>query len=367
MTTTQPNCQATAVNPAEKDETGTNAKSAAPAIKLPDLDKLIISSSPHLHSGLSTRRIMLLVLLALLPACGVGVYMFGLPALRVLVLTTFSCVVLEVLFSRLMGRASSIGDASAVVTGVLLGMNLSSLTPWWVCVLGAVLAIGLGKQLYGGLGYNPFNPALVGRVGLLIAFPQLMTTWAKPMPGQFGIFSQLPDAITTATPLDIAKTSGISDAAIDYGAFFLGKMPGSIGETSALALLIGGIFLISLRLIRWQIPFAYLSSVALFTCFINRLLPEMTPPPLFHMLTGGLFLGAFFMATDMVTSPMSRKGAWIFGIGCGLVTSIIRIWGTYPEGVSFAILFMNAFVPIINRYTMNVPFGSQRKQESVPA
>ena len=322
-------------------------------IKLPDPSKLVVSCSPHFHAGQDVQRIMITVILALLPACAAGVYFFGLRALWVLLVCSASCMLCEALFCALRGRRAPLQDGSALLTGILLGMNVSAATPWWVCVIGALLAIGLGKQVYGGLGYNPFNPALIGRVGLLIAFPQLMTTWVptRLMETQ---------AVTTATPLGQLQTDQVVGTA--YVDYLLGNMPGCIGETSAIALLLGGIVLISAKLIRWEVPAAYIGTVAVFTAVANAASPG-SGGPVFHVLTGGLMLGAFFMATDMVTSPMSKKGALVFGCGCGVLTCVIRLWGSYPEGVSFSILFMNALTPMIDRYTATRPFGSRKTKE----
>ena len=321
-------------------------------IRLPDPEKLVVSSSPHVHTTRDVSRIMGWVIVALLPACLSGVIYFGWRALWVVAVCILSCLGFEALFCRMAGRPSTLRDLSAVVTGLLLGLNLSAITPWWVCVIGSLLAMGLGKHVYGGLGYNPFNPALVGRVGLLIGFPKLLTTWVQPTP-----FNFFPDAVTTATPLGIWKTEHI--AGTDYWNWFLGNMPGCIGETSELALLIGGLLLIALNLIRWQVPAAFIGTVALIAAIMHGLNPALHPPPLFHLVTGGLFLGAFFMATDMVTSPITRWGGLIFGVGCGVITCVIRLWGGYPEGVSFAILIMNALTPAIDRLTMYKPFGFQ--------
>ncbi len=324
-------------------------------IKYPDISKLIVSSSPHLHQNQDARKIMLTVIIALLPACLMGIYYFGWRALWVLSVCMVASVAFEALFRRMRRLPLAIGDLSALLTGLLLGMNLSALTPWWVCVIGALLAIGLGKQLYGGLGYNIFNPALVGRVGLLVAFPKIMTTWMQPMPGGF-----LADAVTTATPLGEASMGVLQT---DYWNYFVGNMPGCIGETSVLALLLGALLLIYTGYIRWQVPVAFIGTVLAISALVYWQRPETAPTPLFHLLTGGLMLGAFFMATDMVTSPMSKKGAWIFGLGCGIITAVIRIWGSFPEGVSFSILFMNALTPLIDRYTANTPFGFVKAKE----
>jgi electron transport complex protein RnfD len=323
-----------------------------PLVRLPQAESLLVSASPHVHDGGSVRRIMLLVMLSLLPACATGLWFFGFDALRVLVLCTVSCVVVEMVMGRFMGRPDCWKDGSAALTGLLLGMNLAAGVPWWVCVIGAILAIGLAKQLYGGIGFNPFNPALVARVGLLIGFPKIMTTWVAPTPGQF-----FADAVTTATPLDLAPMSAQVTEGKYIADYFMGNVGGCIGETSAVALLLGGLALIALKLIRWQVPAAFIVTVLVFTGIVHAANPAMTGPPVFHLVAGGLFLGAFFMATDMVTSPMSARGGLVFGIGCGLITSLIRIWGNYPEGVSFSILIMNALTPLIDRYTAHQPFG----------
>lgn len=332
-------------------------------VRLPALEKLIVSSSPHLHAGENVPRIMLLVILTLLPATLSGIYFFGWGAVKVLAVSTVGCAIFELLFHRLRGRSATLGDFSAVLTGLLLGMNLSASTPWWVCVIGAFIAMGLGKHIYGGLGYNPFNPALVARVALLIAFPGHLTTWVAPRgataAGQT-LAGMAADGVSTATPLYAvphALEAG-GAASYEYMSYFLGCIGGCIGETSALALLLGGMALILLKLIRWQVPAAFIGTVYGLTAIIHLVNPGTQPTPLFHILTGGLFIGAFFMATDMVTSPMSRKGAVIFGAGCGVITTAIRVWGAYPEGVSFSILFMNALTPFIDRFTGSKPFGA---------
>ena len=381
-------------------------------IKLPELNELIVSSSPHLHGGGSIRKIMFIVILALLPACGTGIYYFGIDALEVLLLCTISCIGFEVIWCKLAGKKQTWTDGSAIVTGLLLGMNLSAGVPWWVCVLGGLLAIVLGKQIFGGLGYNPFNPALVARVGLLIGLPKIMTTWATPRHFEYmrdagGFFnndqllglekigaSTMPfmsnvEAVTCATPLGIVTTA--AEMTKDAGPvttagelvktipdpfaaltsteamtnYFWGNVPGSLGETSAAALIVGGLILLAFKLIKWHIPVAYIGTTVVFTGIINYFYPNLTPGPLFHVLTGGLLLGAIFMATDMVTSPMTRKGALIFGFGCGVVTCSIRIWGSYPEGVSFSILIMNALTPLIDRYTIGKPFGFRKPEKAV--
>jgi len=313
-------------------------------IEMPDPSRFVVSNSPHIRDNQSIQKIMFVVVLAMLPACLAGIWFFGFAALKVLLLTTVSCVVLEEGWNKLAKKPSSWKDGSATLTGILLGMNLNSGVPWWVCVLGGVLAIILGKQLFGGLGYNPFNPALVARVGLLIGFPAIMTTWDATR-------SMGADIVTTATPL------GMEPGMAKLGSVFSGNVGGCLGETSAIALLIGGAILLAFKLIKWQVPVAFLGSVFVITGVAHLISPDTTHSPIFHVLSGGLLLGAFFMATDMVTSPMTKKGALIFGLGCGIMTSAIRLWGSYPEGVSFSILFMNALTPLIDRSTMGKPFG----------
>lgn len=323
-------------------------------ILLPDASKLVVSSSPHLHVGNNVQKIMIHVIIALLPACGVGIYLFGWAALQVLLLCSLFCVIAESLCLKLIGRSQeALKDGTALLTGLLLGMNLSASTPWWICAVGALLAIVLAKQLFGGLGFNPFNPALVARVGLLIGFPSYLTTW---MPTRL----ESVDAISAATPLyAMANETGISYSTLDL---FLGTIPGCIGETSALALLIGGLYLVVVKVVRWQIPLFFIATVALISAVHHHLSPETTLGVTQHLFSGGLFLGAIFMATDMVTSPETKKGAFIFAVACGVVTYAIRQWGAYPEGVSFAILFMNAFVPLIDRLAANTPFGQEEAQ-----
>ncbi len=320
--------------------------------------KFIVSASPHVHSGQDVTGVMRDVILALTPALLAGIWFFGFDAFRVLLLAVLGCVGFEIMMNKLLGRASTIKDLSAALTGILLAMNLPSGSPWWMVIVGSGAAIILGKAIYGGLGYNPFNPALVARVFLLISFPVQMTRWVVPA----GITTPM-DAATGATPLGAAKEAAslgkpLSDAGIgDNMHLLLGNVGGSFGEVSALALLAGGAFLLYRGLIRWQIPVGFIGSVVVITGIAHLAAPERYLSPLFHVLAGGLILGAFFMATDMVTSPVTRKGMLIFGIGCGVLTSVIRLWGGYPEGVSFAILLMNAVTPLIDRYTKPKVFG----------
>ena len=315
------------------------------------MKQFIVAPAPHAHSGDSIRRNMLLVILALLPAYVVSVIEFGWGALITAAVSVLACVCTEWCISRylLKEQKQTIGDLSAVLTGLLLAFNLPSSIDWWIVIIGAVVAIGVGKMTFGGLGQNPFNPALVGRVFLLISFPAQMTTW----PVAKGFATSYLDAETGATPLyylkHIVKTgdgSTLSELPKLMDAF-MGAMGGSLGEVCALALIIGGIFLICTKVITWHIPVAIIGTVILFAACTGwaGVLPEgLTTCDYigYELLTGGLMLGAFFMATDYVTSPMSAWGKIIFGIGIGFIMMVIRTWGNYPEGMSFAILIMNA-------------------------
>lgn len=336
-------------------------------VKLPDMSQVIVSSSPHLHDAgraYSVQKIMFFVILALMPSCAAGVIFFGLPALIILTTCVVSCVFFEWLWCKLarMPR-SSIWDLSAIVTGLLLAMNLAATVPIWIAVLGSLVAIWVAKMLYGGIGYNPFNPAITARIFLLLACTTEMTKWGKTRfeIGQSSFLSPVFEA--TATPLSFisSATSHTVYANTPYWDYFMGNMPGCLGETSALALLVGGLFLILMNIIKWQVPFAYLLTIALISSIVHYTDPSASPNALFHLLTGGVVLGAFFMITDMVTTPMTTLGGIIFAVGAGVLTVTIRIWGSYPEGCSFAILLMNALTPLIDRYTMRKPFGSRRK------
>ena len=323
-----------------------------------------VSSSPHLHSGASVPSIMWTVFAALLPAAAVGVYYFGLAGLSVLVGSVVGCMAVEAAYQKIVGQEITVSDGSAALTGLLVGMNLPPSSPMWMVLVGSLVAVFIAKQVFGGLGYNPFNPALVARVFLLISFPVQMTDWTAP--GAF--FSRAADAVTTATPLGEVKmelmTKGTALAAdkFDIFAALMGNMPGSAGETSALALAVGGLFLMFRGIITWHIPVSFISSVAAVSLICNMINPTVFPGPTFQLLTGGLVIGAFFMATDYVTSPVSPKGMLIFGTGCGLLTIIIRYWGGYPEGVSFAILLMNIGVPLIDTYTQPRIFGEVKSR-----
>ena len=333
------------------------------------MKQLIVAPAPHAHSGDSVRRNMLLVILALLPAYVVSVLEFGCGALITAAISVIACVCTEWVISRylLKEQRQTIGDLSAVLTGLLLAFNLPSSIDWWIVIIGAVVAIGVGKMTFGGLGQNPFNPALVGRVFLLISFPAQMTTW----PVAKGFATSYVDAETGATPLYYLKhmikagDSSVIDQLPALKDAFLGAMGGSLGEVCALALIIGGLFLICTKVITWHIPVSIIATVALFaacTGWVGALPEGMTTCSYigYELLTGGLMLGAFFMATDYVTSPMSAWGKIIFGIGIGFIVMVIRTWGNYPEGMSFAILIMNACVPLLNKIRPQ-RFGEPKK------
>lgn len=322
--------------------------------------EFLVSSSPHMHSGESITKIMWSVVAALAPAVIAAVVYFGMHAVNVLVITTISCMVFEALFQWMRKSKIRVTDGSAVITGVLLALNLPPSSPWWMCIVGAFIAIGIAKELYGGIGYNPFNPALVARVALLISFPTEMTSWTPTL--------WVADATTTATPLGAIKehilldgTTGLQFTWDYFWQLMVGNVMGSLGETSVLALLLGGLFLLWRGYINWRVPVSFIGTVFLFTGVAFLFNPTGVASPVFHVVSGGLIIGAFFMATDMVTSPVTLKGMWIFGIGCGILTSVIRLWGGYPEGVSFAILIMNAAVPLLDRYFRPAVFGKQRK------
>ncbi len=332
------------------------------------MKQLIVSPAPHAHSGDSVRKNMLLVIAALMPAYVISVAAFGWGALITTAISVAACVLFEWLIAKfLLKQKPTICDCSAILTGLLLAFNLPSNLPWWIVVIGALVAIGVAKMTFGGLGQNLFNPALVGRVFLLIAFPVQMTTWPRPM----GFHTSYVDAETGATPLALMKqiVKGGDNSVInqlpELWDMFAGWIGGSLGEVCALALLIGGIFLIIMRVITWHIPVSILATVALFAAVTGwcGALPEGITTLQYvamSLCTGGIMLGAFFMATDYVTSPMTGWGKIIFGIGIGMIVMVIRTWGAYPEGMSFAILIMNACVPLLNHIRPK-RFGEKKK------
>ena len=316
--------------------------------------KLKLSPSPHIHCGTDTANIMLTVLLALLPAVIASVYIFGCRAILIYIVTMASCLIFEWLSTLIMKRKNSLTDFSALVTGLLLAMNLPVTVPLWICPVGAFVAVIIAKAVFGGLGANLFNPALVARIFLLVSFPVYMTAFAGP------------DGLSGATPLSLAKTQmqveGSLDGFIppDLMSIFTGFTGGSLGETSALALLIGAVILLLTRTISWHIPVSFIGTVFLLTLGHTLAHPGSILPPVTQILSGGLMLGAFFMATDYVTSPVFTMGKIIFGIGCGVITVVIRIFGGYPEGVAFAILLMNALTPLLDKFLRPRVYGEVR-------
>lgn len=324
-------------------------------------NKLIASSSPHIRSDETISRIMLDVIIALLPATLASIYFFRFNAFKLIVLSIASAVITEVIFQKAMKKPVSVNDLSAVVTGLLLAFNIPASAPWWIPVIGSAFAIGIVKQFFGGLGHNFMNPALVARAMLLASWPTIMTNWVTP-----GV-----DAVSTATPLAILKHQAFSAATSTVTSstgqavqtlpslfdMFIGNIGGSLGETSALLLIIGGIYLLYRGVINWRIPFTYIGTVAVMMLAFGGGFENT----IYHLLAGGLILGAFFMATDYATSPVTKKGQIIFGIGAGLLTSIIRLKGGYPEGVSYSILLMNVAAPLIDKYTSPKVFGEVKQ------
>lgn len=319
--------------------------------------KLLTSPAPHVRTTDSTASVMVDVLIALSPAVVAATYFFGLKAFILSVVGMISAELIEFFIMRVLRKDKNfVPNGSAAVTGLLLALNVSVATPSWVLLIGVLFAIAIVKHAFGGLGQNIFNPALAARVFLLVSFPTAMTTWYPPI-GRF--FGNYVDVQTTATPLAVLKLEGFSSAMqkFTYTDLLFGNIGGCIGETSALLLILGFLYLVFRGRIKIVIPVTYLGTVLLFSSIMYLLNPERFGTPLFHLLAGGMMLGALFMATDMVTTPMTPKGQVIFGVGCGLITMLIRYFGGYPEGVSLSILLMNAFVPIIDRYTQPRIFG----------
>ena len=320
------------------------------------MEKLLVSPSPHLHTKTSTKSLMRDVVIALLPAVVVSVLFYGWSELLVLGVSVASCVLLEYLITKyLLKGTCTIGDWSAVITGVLLALNLPATTPWWVVFIGAVFAIGVAKMTFGGIGQNLFNPAIAGRVFLLISFPTYMTDWTKP---QGFIGNAVTDAYTGATPLGLVSEGGAGAVeGMDYMNMLFLNIGGSAGELSAVALLVGFVYLLARKVIRPYITLSIWATVAVFSGIFWLINPAEFTDPLFNLLTGGLLLGSIFMATDYVTSPMSNWGGVIFGVGIGVITMLIRYFGAYPEGVSFAILIMNSVVPLLNKWFHTKKYG----------
>ncbi len=314
---------------------------------------LVLNSSPHLHTKKSVPKIMWSVIIALLPAIAMSIYYFGLPAVWMITICVITAVITEIVMNYMKGDRISVIDGSAIITGILLALTLPPSFRLSSAALGTIVAISLGKHIFGGLGHNIFNPALLGRAFLQASFPVAITTWTNPNTLKFAEI----DAVSTATPLGAFKFEKIFT---EYSDLLFGNIGGSLGETSAIAILIGGLFLLILKNADWRVPLSILSTVLIFGGVFWIINPSQYPNPLFHLLSGGLLFGAFFMATDMVTSPLTTRGSWIFGIGIGFLVVIIRLFGGLPEGVMYSILLMNGVTPLINRYTRPRIFGEPR-------
>lgn len=325
------------------------------------MEKLLVSPSPHIHVQTTTPNLMRDVVIALVPAAVVAVVFYGWSELLVLAVSILGCVAFEYLITKyLMKKPSTVGDWSAIVTGLLLALNLPSATPWWIVLIGALVAIGVGKMTFGGLGQNVFNPALVGRVFLLISFPAVMTSWTIPG-GLFGA-----DAVTGATPLGIISEGLMrgstvqelmAEHGLSYSSMLFANIGGSAGEASAIAILVGWVYLLIRKVIKPWITLSIWATVFVVSGIFWLADPSQFTDPVFNLFTGGLLLGSCFMATDYVTSPMSTLGGVIFGIGIGFITIMIRYFGSYPEGMSFAILIMNSVVPLINNWCHQKKYG----------
>ena len=324
-------------------------------------EKLIVSHSPHISGTDSVSRIMLDVIIALLPALLAGCLVFGYRALLVVLVSVVSCVIFEGLWQKLLKKPVTVNDLSAVVTGLLLALNLPASIPLWMPVIGAFFAIIIVKQFFGGLGHNFMNPALAARAFLLASWALAMTTW--PQPGSTIPLFGTADVVTTATPLAL-YAEGAQNLP-SYLTLFLGNTGGCIGETSALAILLGGIYLLCCGVIRLRIPVTFIATVAVGTWIFGGGNGFFSGDWLYQILSGGLMLGAFFMATDYSTSPFTPKGQILFGVGCGIFTVLIRLWGGYPEGVSYSILLMNVVTPLIDKVTAPRRYGTTMKKEAV--
>lgn len=327
-------------------------------------ERLLVSIGPHIGSEESIPRIMWAVNISLLPAFLTSLYYFGPRAIVVVGVTVLSCVIFETITQKMLKKQVTVSDGSAFLTGLLLGLNLPSSIPLYQPVIGSLVAIIITKHLFGGLGYNIFNPALIGRTFMLITWPRPMTTWYKPV-ASFTVM----DALTTATPLGILKEEGMGklietfgDKMTLYTNLFLGNRAGSLGETSVIALLIGAAFLFYRGYITWHIPFSFIGTVMVLTLIFGGKGALFAGDPILHLLSGGLIIGAFFMATDYVTAPAARKAQIVFGIGVGALTVLIRLKGGYPEGVMFGILLMNCFAPLLDRAFKILPFGTIKRR-----
>lgn len=328
-------------------------------------NQFIVSASPHIKIKDNSQKIMFIVNISLLPAVIASVYLYGLNSLILICLSVFTCVITEIFSQKILGKKITVSDGSAILTGILLAFNVPPTLPWWMIIIGAFASIFLVKQLFGGLGYNIFNPALAARAILLASFPVQMTNWTKPVFSFFKLYTANqaaagPDAFTSASPLGIVKLH-LDQKLPTYLDLLFGKVPGSLGETCKIALIIGGLILIIFKIIDFRIPVIYIGSVFLLTMFFNLFLP-IKRDPVFEILSGGLILGAFFMATDMVTAPTTGNGKIIFALGCGLITALIRNFGGFPEGVCYSILFMNCLTPLIDKYIKPKIFGTVRSK-----
>ena len=331
------------------------------------MKQLLVSPAPHIHGKENTRNLMRDVIIALLPAVAVSIYYFGFSAIKLVLVGVISCMLVEFLIQKFLLKGKcTICDYSAALTGVLLALNLPPNSPWWLMVIGAIVAIGVAKMTFGGLGQNLFNPALVGRVFLLVSFPVLMTDWTTPA----SFFGATIDAASGATPLALVKEAVAAgtpvseifanNPSLSYSQLLFARV-GSAGEVSAIALLLGFVYLLVRRVIKPHITLSIWATVFVFSGILWLCNPDQFTDPVFNLLTGGMLLGSIFMATDYVTSPMSDKGMIIFGVGIGLITILIREFGAYPEGISFAILIMNATVPLINMYVKPKRFAKEAK------
>jgi len=346
------------------------------------------SSGPFTHASTSVQKTMFTVLLALLPATAFNLYLFGWPAILLFTVTVGSCVAVEAACLSLAKQPvkAVLGDYSAVLTGWLLAMSLPPWAPWWIGLLGAIFAIALAKHAFGGIGQNVFNPAMVGRTVMLVSFPVVMTAWVMPHPlfsaGAPGLFDaiaitfggHMPDAMSSASALGHIKTElsrhiPVTQSMADVPGLMdmlLGYRAGSLGETSAILILAGGLFLMAKRIISWHIPLSVMGGLFLMAAIFHAVDPARFASGSFHLVSGATFLGAFFIATDYVTSPVSKKGQLIFGLGCGVLIWLIRTFAGYPEGVAFAVLLMNGLAPIIDQYTRPRAFGRNSKGEPLP-